>query len=209
MTTRADLRDAVVDRLRPIAALQGRVYPSRAWPLPGAGLVDAGAMPAGLVYVNGVRRTTLSGGMSAPKFRAIVSIAIHLRAQGLTVELVDATLDQLEAAVDEALLEDPTFVAIPEEITGMDMARKLSAEGDQIVGEQVITLDLQMTETFEPKGLPPLATARIVIDAIDPADRSGPYPAIDPFPPPAAPPRPRGPDGRAEADPLTITFPES
>lgn len=51
-----------------------------------------------------------------------------------------------------------------------------------------------------------MTAARITIDAIDPADRKGPYPAIDPFPAPAPPPRDRGPDGRPEADDLTITF---
>lgn len=208
MTTRADIRNAAVDRLRPIARLQGRVYPSRAWPLPGAGLADAGTMPAALVYVNGLRRTTLSGGTAAPTFRTILSIAIHLRVEARSPELADAVLDELEEALDAALLEDPGFIALAEEISGMEMGRKLTAEGDLVVGEQVCTIDLQFTETFEPRDLPPLTTARIVVDAIDPADRAGPYPALDPFPAPAAPPRTRGPDGRAEADPLTIIFNE-
>ncbi|MBW6399985.1 hypothetical protein KPL78_19145 [Roseomonas sp. HJA6] len=206
MTTRADIRDQVVTRLRAVPLLAGRVYPSRAWPLPGKGLVDAGKMPAGLVYANGLRRTSTSGGTSAPTFRTILPIVIHLRAEGTTVEAVDATLDALEDEVDRVLLGDPTFVAIPEELPSMEFARQLRADSDTIIGETLVTLDMQFTEAFEPRGLPPLTAARIVIDAIDPADRAGSYPAIDPFPAPAGPPRDRGPDGRPEAADITITF---
>ncbi len=208
MTTRADIRDAVATRLRGIPALGNRVYPSRVWPVPGKDLVDAGKFPAALVYVNGVRRVSLSAGLGAPTFRTTVTVAIDLRAEGVAAEAVDATLDALEEEVDRVLLGDPTFVAIPEELPTMDLERRLRADSDTIIGMTLVTIGLQFTETFEPLGLPPLTTARIVVDAIDPADRAGPYPAIDPFPAPAAPPRDRGPDGRREADDLTITFNE-
>jgi len=206
VTTRAEVRNEVATRLGTIHALGGRVWPSRVWPVPGKGAVDAGKMPAGLVYVNGLRRTSLSDGTAAPTFRSILSVAMHLRAEGGSAEAVDATLDALEEEIDRVLLGDPSFVAIPEELPNMELARRLTADSDTVIGELLVTLDLQFTETFEPQGLPPLATARIVIDAQDPTDRVGPYPAIEPFPAPAPPPRDRGPDGRTEAADLTITF---
>lgn len=207
--TRAEVRDAISARLAAgVPALAGRIYKSRSWPLPASGLVDVGKLPAALVYAQRTRRTTISGATAAPTFRTIVTFLIMLRAEGRTDVEVDATLDSLGEAVEDALLTDAAFVAIAEDLTGTDSERRLTSDSERIFGEEALTLDLQFTETFEPRGLPPLTTARIVVDAIDPADPSGPYPAIDPFPAPAAPPRPQGPDGRAEVGPMTITFNE-
>ncbi|GGJ14192.1 hypothetical protein [Neoroseomonas lacus] len=209
-TTRAEIRDAIAARLvAGLPRLGGRVYTSRVWPLPAAGLVDAGAMPAALVYALRTRRTSLSIGTAAPTFRAIVTFVVMLRAEGTNDVAVDLLLDDLGEAAEDVLMTDPSFVALAEEIAGLDSERRTTKDSERTIGEEALSIDMQFTETFEPKGLPPLTTANVVIDAIDPADQAGAYPAIDPFPAPAAPPRQQGPDGRPEAAPLTITFPES
>jgi hypothetical protein len=207
--TRAELRDAAVARLLAgVPGLSGRVYASRAWPLPAAGQVDVGKMPAALVYVLRTRRTTISGAMGAPTFRSIVTLVVMLRAEGRTEAEVDAALDTLGEAAEVALLNSAAFVALAEDIAGTDSERRLNSDSERIIGEEALSIDLQFTESFEPANLPPLNTARIVVDAIDPADRAGTYPAIDPFPAAAAAPREQGPDGRPEAAPITITFPQ-
>ena len=209
-TTRAEIRDGIVARMvAGMPRLGGRVYASRVWPLLAAGLVDAGKMPTGLVYANRTRRSSLSGGMSAPTFRVIVTFVMALRVEGTSEAYVEAQLDELGEELEALLLTDASFVSLAEDIVSTDSERRLTKDSDKIVGEEAFSLDMQFTETFEPRDLPSLAEARIVIDAIDPADRAGAYPAIDPFPPPANPPRPHGPDGRPEAAPMTITFPAS
>lgn len=209
-TTRAKIRDGIVARVvAGMPRLGGGVYASRAWPLPAAGLVDTGKMPSALVYANRTRRSSISGGMAAPAFRAIVTFVVALRVEGTSEAYVEALLDELGEDVENLLLTDASFVSLAEDIVSTDSERRLTKDSDRIVGEEAFSLDLQFTETFEPRDLPPLTEARITFDAIDPADPTGAYPAIGPFPPPAAPPRTQGPDGRPEADPLTITFPAS
>lgn len=203
--TRAQVRAAIVARLvAGVAGLGGRVHSSRAWPLQASGIGGAARMPAALVYADRLRRTSVSGGMSAPTYRTILTITIVLRAEGKTEAAVESSLDTLGTAVESAIFTHPGTMAIAEDIVASDCARDLRPDGDLIVGQEAISLDLQFTEMFEPAGLPDLATARIVIDAIDPADLVGTYPVIDPFPAAAAAPRERGPDGRPEADDLTI-----
>jgi hypothetical protein len=204
--TRNEVRDAVAQRLAArIPALGQRVYKARTWPVPGPGLVDVGKMPAAMVYILRTRRVSLSGPSGAPTYRTTLTVAIVLRAEGRLDAEVDNALDVLLEGFDD-LLTDPTFMSLMEDVTQIDSQRELRNDGDRVVGGESIAMDLQFTETFQPRDLPDLRAARIVIDAIDPADSTGPYPAIAPFPAPAGPPRDRGPDGRPEADEMTVTF---
>lgn len=206
--TRAEIRAAIAARLvEALPDLSGRVYQSRAWPLPAAGVSGAGRMPAALVYADRMRRVSLAQAGGAPTFRTTLTIGVVLRAEGRTEAEVEATLDALADALDAAILTDPGTVAIAEDVSQYDSQRDIRAEADAVLGHEAIAFDLQFTEIFEPSGLPALTAARMVMDAIDPADGAGAHPGIAPFPAPAAPPRDSGPDGRAEAE-FTVTLPQ-
>jgi hypothetical protein len=98
-------------------------------------------------------------------------------------------------------------MALAEEITEIGSDRDIRGEAERIIGQDAIVFDMQFTEVFEPAGLPDFGQARLTMDAIDPFDPLGDRPAIGDFPPPAAPPRESGPDGRVEAE-TRITYPQ-
>lgn len=199
--TRPQLRAAVVDGIKAgVPALGSRVYPMRAWPL------QMAQMPAALVYDRAIRRTSLARGLAAPTYRTLVTFVLVLRADGASEAEVTATLDALSAAAEAALLNSAAFMALAEEIPDISLEREIQPEAERLVGQEAMQFDMQFTEVFEPAGLPDLTEARLTLDAKDPFDATGNYPAIGAFPPPAAPPRDSGPDGRVEAE-TRITYP--
>ncbi|MBR0677951.1 hypothetical protein GXW77_17390 [Roseomonas alkaliterrae] len=200
--TRAQLRAAVVEGLRTgVPGLGGRVFPLRAWPL------QMAQMPAALVYDRAIRRTSLARALGAPTYRTLVTFVLVLRAEGASEADVTATLDALSGAAEAALLSSPAFMALAEEIPDIALEREIQPEAERLVGQDAMQFDMQFTEVFDPAGLPDFTEARLTLDAIDPFDRDGPHPPIVDFPPPAAPPRRSGPDGRAEAE-IRITYPQ-
>jgi hypothetical protein len=119
----------------------------------------------------------------------------------LTDEQLDAWLERIQGA----LLGDPDFVRMFSAIPTVRVETQVFTE-ETMVAEAGVTFSLTWEEVYPPRVTDNFTIARVVVDAIDPADPLGPYPGIAPFPPPADPLREQGPDGRAEAG-LEITLP--
>lgn len=195
----------------------GRVHAGRTWPIPGRGALNVPLMPALLVDVPRIRRTTLSRGATTPTFRSIVTLTVVVRSERGTDADVSAELDAVSDQVLAAILQLGDFREIPEEWTEVETIRDVSMQGEMTVGQDAHAFDAQFTELREvlqapdltvPPRLAPFGSARLSLDAIEPFDPAGAHEGLAGFPPPAAPPRDAGPDGRAEAD-VSIIIPQS
>ncbi|MFH5926441.1 hypothetical protein [Roseomonas xinghualingensis] len=193
---RAGVRAAALALLREqVPQVEGRVHSARVWPIPvGA---ERKSLPALLVYAFRERKAP-TGNLGAPSFNTTVTLAIMARAAGKREADVEAQLDEICGGIEAGLLEDPNFVSCLSSVGAIDTVIDIRGEGDLMVGEAAITIEVTWGENFEPR-IPHLFTgADVRVDAIDPADPVGAYEAPAPWPQPDAPPRKSGPDGRAE-----------
>jgi hypothetical protein len=193
---RASVREAALALLREqVPQVEGRVHSARAWPLPAG--AERKSLPALLVYAFRERKVP-TGNLGPPSFDTTVTLQIMARASGKREADVEAQLDEISGAIEEGLLEDPNFVSSLSSVGNIDTTIDIRAEGDLIVGEAAISIDVTWGEDFQPR-LPHFFTgADVRVDAIDPADPVGAYEAPVPWPQPEPPPRKTGPDGRAE-----------
>jgi hypothetical protein len=171
-----------------------RVFSARARPL--SVTDEAARLPALLVYATRERKTNISIG--APLFDVTLTLAVVARAAGKTEDLVEAALDDLAGAIEEALLQEADFVSEFRSISSVETSVDIKADGDLVLGDVTVSLDLEWREPHEPRLEHLYSGADVRIDAIDPADRAGTYAVPPPWPAPQPAPRPTGPDGRAE-----------
>lgn len=216
--TPAAFRAAAVETLkRYVPLVAERVYAGRTWPLQARGALNVPLMPALLVDVPRIRRTTLSRSATTPTFRSVLTLTVVVRCERPTDADVQAELDAVSEQVAAAILQLGAFREIPEEWTEWETIREVSMQGEMQVGQDAHAFDAQFTEMREvlqapvatdPPALAPLTYVRLALDAREPFDRTGAHEGIAGFPPPAAPPRASGPDGRAEAD-VAFTIPQT
>lgn len=208
MTIATDLRDLVAARLRAgVPAVSGRVYVERReFPMQTAGQGGAAQFPCILVYEDQTVRTSTSGNNGSPSFETTLTLDILAGVEVRTPAEVKPALDALAAAIDAALLSDPTLPSAVSAIPRMTITRTSNAAGERILASLGVKMDLQFGEDFPPVIEDALESVHITVDAIDPFDPLGDYGPIDDFPAPEDPPRTQGPDGRAEAV-LTVTLP--
>jgi hypothetical protein len=207
-TIRAAAKAALERHIPGVPVLVGR-----AWPL------AAPELGARLLLSLGDQDMRAKGKASVPSYLCSMPVTVRMR---LAVNPNPATPpgesahgNALEAAADEwsgklrdALLGDPDFA----QHLGEGAARvevqvpQDPGAGEQLIIEIAFTVSCEWIETYQPRLVDDLATIAVRLDAIEPADKLGTYPAAPPFPDAAAAPREAGPDGRAEAG-LTITLP--
>jgi hypothetical protein len=190
------VREAALALLREqVPQVEGRVHLDRDQPvMVGA---ERRSLPALLVYTPRERKVA-TGNLGPPSFDTTVTLQIIVRASGKRESNVRSQLDEICGAVEAGLLEDPNFVSSLSSVGSIETTEGIRSEGDLIVGEAVISIDVTWGEDFQPR-LPHFFTgADVRVDAIDPADPVGAYEAPEPWPQPEPPPRKTGPDGRAE-----------
>lgn len=125
-------------------------------------------------------------------------------------EAIEAAADEWSTSLREALLGDPDLNPYLGEGDGRVEIQVPTAPdaSEQLILEAAFTVQCQWVIEYQPRVPDDLVTMNIRVDAIEPADKLGTYPAAPPFPDAAAAPRAAGPDGRAEAG-LTITLPNN
>lgn len=199
---RAQIRDATLLLLLQAVPEAGRrIYTARTWPL------ESPKNPCLLVYTWRETKTLLSTAGSAPQFQVDAKLVVRARAEAEDEIGLEAALDALAGAVENALLTDPDWVARFERIGGIESSiHTLEEPAERPVGEVALVFDVRWTEDFPPRLPFALAQVALRVDGAEPFDRTGTWPAAPPFP--AAPPAPRtsGPDGRAEVA-ATINLP--
>ena len=162
-------------------------------------------MPLGLVYVLSEKKDSVSGNSGAFWFRTTVSVAVNAKVEAEDEPGVEAALDELDLALQESIFrvrDDDGWMQPHWSPDGVECRTSISAEGERMVGDLQLRFDVIVEgESFEPIITTTLNTIGIRLDAIDPFDRLGTYTGQ-----PTAPPRTRGPDGRAETG-ANITLP--
>ena len=142
--TRATLRAQAVTRLAAeVTAVSGRAHASRALPLPGAA-VDGGtaALPALLVYADRLVREARADGT----YHVTVALTVLVRSEQPTEAALEAELDALSAAVETAILTDPTMLAGLDSILQAEIVRTVEAGGARIAGQDAHQYALRWTE---------------------------------------------------------------
>lgn len=194
------IRDAAIRVLRrEVPDLHDRVFRHRTLPLAAEDLPCAAVFRLG---TDGKGR----GPSGPPRFAMTLSLGIRLRASGATEAEAEDAAQFLADAAEAALLEDPDFVAMVEDIPRVAQTLQVQAGGGLPVADVGLTIELTWRETRHPRLSDRLARAHVRVDAIDPADPAGTYPPAPPFPAPFPAPRPHGPDGRAEGG-FDLDFP--
>ena len=161
--SRRAVRHDIVSRLKAIAGVTAicpasSIFESRATRLP------VGTMPAIVVSVPRTRRTRLSAASMLPMFEVTHSVAIDCFVSGTSDSVLADTLDWLAEEVLDALLTDPSWVMQFEAVSGASEEIVVEGDADARYGLARITLDVQLTETYEPAVLDDLATVHADFD---------------------------------------------
>lgn len=167
-----------------------RVKSSRVWPRQQPTEAEA------LIYVFRERKQGISDG-TEPQFRSFPMLAIKLRVTKANEDDAEAALDEVCEAVEDALLTSPAFTRLVEKVTAVETQIELKAEGQKIVAEATIGIEVQISERYPPVITAVLEGANHHFDLLNPFDPNGTY--TPPFNYPVSPaPRSSGPDGRVE-----------
>lgn len=158
--------------------------------------VQSGTTPWFIVYTDDKKHSL--GNAGAPEFRTDVLISIEIRAEGASQADAESQGDTLCQIAENALLGDPAFVSMFEQIDLVEtFVEYKGTEGAKHVFSGVIEITAHATEIFEPTINADLEGFNLYVDSVNIFDPNHNYPGQEPFIVPAAP-RTSGPDGRPE-----------
>jgi len=155
--------------------------------------------PASQILIYTFRREspTVAPAGTAPQFKTTLTLLFELRVATGNAATVDQRLDALADAVKDAVLRNGAFVQLARP-SKLHVESKYDAQGQRVLGNAALALDLEYPETFPPIATQALEGVDLYVDALDVFDPSGTYQPPFPYVPPPAP-RTSGPDGRPEA----------
>lgn len=180
---RIQLRRSVIDRLKAAGLAGGRVFSSRATPLPPEKL------PAIEVRVE-TEALAAQGAPAWPLFLATETLIV----EPIVKDEADAAdrLDALCQQIEDLLLTDPSWVNQFQKVAQIGTTIAISGEGDRVTMSAQMSFGIELGRlSFEPKVTDTLTRISTGIDAIDPSDPNRRTP---------------GPDGRIEVS-LDTTLP--
>lgn len=148
-TGRAKVRDIVAGLLvAGVPAVSGRVYRARTWPL------FASDQPSLLVYGYKERKALFGnvGGVD-PEYTVTCSIDVQIRAaaEGDATEALEATVEDLAGAIEQAVLTAPELTGWQgaiERINSVETEFQIQADGEKALAGGVVSFEAQWTETF-------------------------------------------------------------
>ena len=209
MTTSAQVRVLVANQLAILLPAGTKVYSPRDW---SSSITD---YPCVFVNTDAEDRDGL-GPNTAQEFESIATIKVSARVQapaqandgGAVVAML--ALELLKQQIDAALINNPAFFQVIEEIPFVRSKFNVDSEAAQHMGEVVIEYGMKFyegPENFFQVPVVPLTELTVDVDLTNIFDPTGTYPN-PPFPAAVEPaPRTSGPDGRAEGG-LDITLPQ-
>ncbi|CAN7421455.1 hypothetical protein [Paraburkholderia hospita] len=187
-TARADFRVALLSVL---GAVSAHLYS------PGDWNVVAGKLPAIKVRYGGEEKRSLgNNGQTAFDTTSIFEIRVEVSAASGPAALL--ALEGLQADIEAAVFKSVPLRNLAQDFPFVRTQTDVSAEGETHIGGMLISLGVQMYETFYPDVTAQLAEIDLTADMVNVYDPTGTY-ANPPFPDAVKPaPRTEGPDGRAE-----------
>jgi len=195
-TARAEFRAALLSVLGMVSA---HLYS------PGDWNVTASKMPAIKVRYGVEEKKSLgNSGQTAFDTTSVFEIRVEVSAVSGPAALL--ALEGLQADIEAAIFKSVPLRNLAQDFPFVRTQTDVSAEGETHIGGMLISLGVQMYETFYPDVTAQLAEIDLTADLVNVADPTGTYPN-PPFPNAVTPaPRTEGPDGRAEGF-VKATFP--
>lgn len=208
MTTSADLRTLAAAALKGATDAGQNVFSALDWP------TWNGSYPI-LYLQTPVEDKESLGRNGGPQFTVTATLKVSARVQtpaqanGAGAAAAVAALEALQRQIELALINNPTLMRELQQFPFVRSEMKVSAEGEQNLGELVMDVGMEFyqgPEDFFPIATTPLEQITVDLDATNVFDANGTY-ANPPFPDAVLPaPRTQGPDGRAEGG-LDISLP--
>ncbi|MFM0689238.1 hypothetical protein PQQ77_24910 [Paraburkholderia strydomiana] len=187
-TARADFRAALLSVLGTVSA---HLYS------PGDWNVTAAKLPAIKVRYGGEEKQSLGdNGQTAFNTTSIFEIRVEVSAVSGPAALL--ALEGLQADIEAAIFKSVPLRKLAQDFPFMRTQTDVSSDGETHIGGMLISLGVQMYETFYPDVNAQLAEIDLTADLVNVFDPTTTYPD-PPFPDAVTPaPRTEGPDGRAE-----------
>jgi hypothetical protein len=208
-TTAATLRAQAVAALTGTTSAGASVFSILDWPTWG------GSYPVLYLQTPKEEKESL-GPNGAPQFTVTVTLRIQARVQtpalasGAGAANALVALETMQRQIEVALINYTPLMTLLEQFSSVSVEKKVSAEGDQNLGELEMDVGMQFYQGPEDfYVIPTDALTEITVDAdlTNVFDANGTY-ANPPFPSSVLPaPRTSGPDGRAESG-VDITLPQ-
>lgn len=188
-TARAEFRAALLSVL---GMLQGVKLQS-----PGDWNLPAAKLPSIKVRHGGEEKQSLgNSGQTAFATTSIFEIRVEVSAASGPAALL--ALEGLQADIEAAIFKSVPLRKLAQDFPFVRIQTDVSAEGETHIGGMLISIGVQMYETFYPDVTAQLTEIDLTADLINVFDSSETYPN-PPFPDAVTPaPRTEGPDGRAE-----------
>ncbi|WP_241300481.1 hypothetical protein [Burkholderia stabilis] len=173
---------------------------------PGDWNVTAVKLPAIKVRYGGEEKRSLgNSGQTAFDTTSVFEIRVEVSAVSGPAALL--ALEGLQADIEASIFKSGPLRKLAQDFPFMRTQTDVSAEGETHIGGILISLGVQMYETFYPDVTAQLSEIDLTADLVNVADPTGTYPN-PPFPDAVKPaPRTEGPDGRAEGF-VKATFPQ-
>lgn len=158
------IRKDVKARLVGKTLAQNRVYTNRT-----KSLDEADALPAVIVTTKRNRGESLSLG-GEPNFRNTLTVLIEPVVVETANDAHEDLLDELAEQIVATLFTDPDWVKQFEKISYVEEEIQYYTQGQRPLASIQMQFDLQFHLQYQPVILNDFVTARINVDAIDPAD---------------------------------------
>ncbi|MFX1675205.1 hypothetical protein PWR63_23645 [Paraburkholderia sp. A2WS-5] len=164
---------------------------------PGDWNVTAAKLPAIKVRYGGEEKRSLGmSGQTAFDTTSIFEIRVEVSAVSGPAALL--ALEGLQADIEAAIFKSVPLRNLAQDFPIMRIQTDVSADGETHIGGMLISLGVQMYETFYPDVTAQLTEVDLTADLVNVFDPTETYPN-PPFPGAVTPaPRTEGPDGRAE-----------
>lgn len=156
-----EIREAAVASLLAYQTIAGdRVESERVDP------VESGDTPRLIVMADDAAEGISRGG-AAPAFRTTLTLMIHAQVEHAQRGDAVAALDTLIAQVKDALLGDPDWVRLSENIPSLRVTRSFKGDNARIIGDGRIVITCTWIEIYPPRITTPLST--VTLTTIKPA----------------------------------------
>lgn len=133
-----------------------------------------------------------------PAFRRRMRMVVHCLVARARLEEASQAINSMIVQVQLALLEDPAWNRMPENIESMRCSRTFTKGDSLVVADGRIEFVMTWMERYQTRITDVLTGATLRVDTARPFDRTGIYPPPNPPYPVPEPPRASGPDGRIE-----------
>ncbi|MFM0022189.1 hypothetical protein [Paraburkholderia azotifigens] len=164
---------------------------------PGDWNVVAAKLPSIKVRYGGEEKQSL-GNSGQTSFRTTSIFEIRVDVSAISGPAALLALEGLQADIEAAIFKSVPLRNLAQDFPFVRIQTDVSAEGETHIGGMLISLGVQMYETFYPDVTAQLAEIDLTADMVNVYDPTGTY-ADPPFPDAVNPaPRTEGPDGRAE-----------